>query len=185
MVKLFRGDSHQDDPTSISPIARLIEEHRDLCEAKQLVVDVDLEGENPSRSNEHGGLRVVHGSPAGRLSAFSTTGMEWNAGVEDSVRRVLRRAIERCPKNGELTITSIRTERGLEVEIADSGHIPSTGEAGQWVAWNPTPQDMGHVRDRITAVQSNSCDIFCAKCPQGGLAWTIVLRPRVANLKAA
>lgn len=98
--------------------------------------------------------------------------------VRSALETVLGLAIDRSPRRGELLISGCTTRRGIEIEIADAGE---DGDFPRFHAF--------HRRDcqRLIPVPPNRSDLNCygAKCPQGGMAWTIILNQQHAISQVA
>ena len=95
-----------------------------------------------------------------------------------AIETVLGLAIDRSPKRGELLIVGCATRRGIEIEIADAGD-----ESGY-----PRLNAFNH-RDccQLISAPPNrpGVNYYGAQCPQGGMAWTIVIKPQLAISRAA
>ncbi len=87
------------------------------------------------------------------------------------LKNLLQQAIERSPKGGDISIVILNTSRGIEMEVADSGPDP---ELPVRLAAFGSPRLNGlAVADPQTG--GSRCNYYCSRCPQGGLAWTVVL----------
>jgi hypothetical protein len=95
-----------------------------------------------------------------------------------AIETVLGLAVDRSPKRGELQIIGCATGRGLEIEIADAGD-----ESGY-----PRLNAFNY-RDccQLISAPPNRPGVsyYGAQCPQGGMAWTIVIKPQQALARAA
>lgn len=87
------------------------------------------------------------------------------------------------PAHAELSFSVWLTPRGIEIELATSGSLPDS-----------TPHSAFSVVDRQTSqwqrngsrlLGSRGYTLYCARCPQGGQAWTLVLPTRSAVARAA
>ena len=100
------------------------------------------------------------------------------AEVRTAIEIVLGLAIDRSPRGGLLSVVGCVTERGIELEIADEGDerlFPRfaafrADDCGRFISAPGTHQSVSY---------------YGAPCPQGGMAWTIVLKPSKAIAKAA
>lgn len=101
-----------------------------------------------------------------------------SAAVCAAIETVLGVAIDRSPRGGELSIIGCCTSQGIELEVADDGdetYFP------RFRAFQN--EDCGQL---ISASSSRSQVSFVgALCPQGGMAWTILLNRTQAIAKAA
>lgn len=105
----------------------------------------------------------------------------------DLLRRALvnlvHNATRAMPKGGELTITAWQSERGLELEVADSG--PGIDRRSRKRSYESSirnhraDQSGLPVVDRIA--QSHGGDVTVANCPQGGAAFTMRIPQRGLN----
>ncbi len=95
-----------------------------------------------------------------------------------AIETVLGLAIDRSPKRGELQIVGCTTDRGIEIEIADAG------DEGGYPRFNA----FNH-RDCCNLISAPpnrpGVGYYGAQCPQGGMAWTIVIKPQLALARAA
>jgi len=102
------------------------------------------------------------------------------SGVEFAVQQLLVTAIEHSPPHSELLVSACRTVRGVEIEVADDG--PSAAKPSN--AFQPCDQagllSSDSVRGWLSALE-----FYCTRCPQGGVAWTIVLPHSLAAVRAA
>ena len=98
--------------------------------------------------------------------------------MRTAIETVLGLAIDRSPKRGELLIVGCTTHRGIELEIADCG---DDFAFPRFTAF--------HHRDCCHQISAppNCSDVsyYGAHCPQGGMAWTIVIKPQFALARAA
>ncbi len=106
------------------------------------------------------------------------------AWVEDCLQEILQAAIGRSTPGSQLTISACRTVRGVEIEIADADSMTDdlpTNAFSRCQRWT--------LRMRREASQrwANSAlpDVYHTRCPQGGQAWTLVMTPRMAQVRAA
>lgn len=115
----------------------------------------------------------------------STPELDQGQALTDAFEKLLYLVIERCPFGGELLITALETEAGLEIEFADSGEgIPISLQHSHLTAFRPTEVEESTLnlwRRTTQQPPKLNCQVYCARCPQGGLAWTLVQRlPEVA-----
>ena len=103
-----------------------------------------------------------------------------------AVECLLELAITRSPKCGEVDVTVLHSQRGIEIEVADCGsqHSDASESCGafrcQPIADVPRPG-----RSATGAALPADASLYCARCPQGGVAWTLVISESAAALKAA
>jgi hypothetical protein len=98
--------------------------------------------------------------------------------VRSAIEMVLGLAIDRSPRDGVLSIIGCLTERGIELEIADDGDelkLPrfAAVRVSEWGRLVPAPRTPATV-----------CCVG-TPCPQGGMAWTMVLQRSQSAAKAA
>lgn len=109
--------------------------------------------------------------------------------LRTSLESALVMALERSPTHSELSITVLQTDRGQEIEIADAGSDLSDQEREcQQLAFS-TSCNVSR-RPTFEALQSQDqvgchVDLYCIRCPQGGVAWTLVQRFRAASFRVA
>ena len=100
------------------------------------------------------------------------------AEIRNAIETVLGLAIDRSPRGGLLSVVGCTTERGIELEIADEGDERLFPRFAAFRA-----DDCGRF---ISAPGKHTAvSYYGAPCPQGGMAWTIVIRPTKAIAKAA
>lgn len=104
--------------------------------------------------------------------------------VEECLLEIMQTAIARSSMGSQLTISACRTRRGIEIEIADAGSVTDdlpTNAFSRCQRWS--------LRMRREAserwVNSALPDVYHTRCPQGGQAWTLVMAPRLAQVRAA
>ena len=101
-----------------------------------------------------------------------------SAAVRSAIETVLGLAIHRSPRGGLVSIVGCMTSRGIEIEVADDGKDASLP---RFHAFQPV--DCGKL---IAAPGSNAqINYYAIPCPQGGVAWTIVLKRTQSIAKAA
>ncbi|MCA9134146.1 MAG: hypothetical protein KDA45_13355 [Planctomycetales bacterium] len=111
-----------------------------------------------------------------------------SSGVAEAVGRLLRAAIERCPPQGDLQLSVSETIRGVELEIADSGRQNEPLRVNAFARCDQ--RDLAKFRETLSRRRTwqpvaEDHEIYCTRCPQGGMAWTIVLGPRLVGVRAA
>lgn len=104
--------------------------------------------------------------------------------IEDCLREILHTAIARSTVGSQLTISAFRTVRGVEIEIADAESVTDdlpTNAFSRCQDWSL------RLRRESSQRWANSAlpDVYHTRCPQGGQAWTLVMKPRMAQLRAA
>ena len=98
--------------------------------------------------------------------------------VRNAIETVLGLAIDRSPRGGILSVVGCATERGIELEIADDG---DESLFPRFAAFRTT--ECGKL---ISAPGTHAAvSYYGAPCPQGGMAWTVVLKRFSAIAKAA
>jgi signal transduction histidine kinase len=104
-----------------------------------------------------------------------------------AVRNLVLNAVDAMPKGGSLVATSSIGSHGVELEIADTGPTLSDEEREQVFELLPTAQRSGAgwglamVR-RIAELHGGT--ITVANCPEGGVAFTLLI-PHKSALEAA
>ena len=93
-------------------------------------------------------------------------------------------ALARCPENTELTVSAYYSGRGPEVEIGDEGPDPGLKSYGAFIA-QPLKHLPPDALQTISRPVPPDAELFCSRCPQGGLAWTLVLQRTVSVAKVA
>ncbi len=116
----------------------------------------------------------------------------WISADRDMLRRAVLNltlnALDAMPDGGELVVTSCRTSKGIELEVADSG--PGLAEEDIARVFEPfyTTKDGGTglglaIVARITEVHGG--EITVINCPEGGAAFTLCIPQTSAVLEAA
>lgn len=85
------------------------------------------------------------------------------------VRQVMEHAIARSPEASSIDICAVRTENGLELEIADSG----VHQSDAVIARSAFDGPLNPVLASASPQPSDKPAFGCLPCPQGGLAWTL------------
>lgn len=104
-----------------------------------------------------------------------------------AILNLLLNAIDAMPEGGNIIITSVETERGLELEIADNG--PGLDEEAQQRLFEPfftTKSDGTGLGLAIVyrVAEAHGGDVVAANCAEGGAAFTIRI-PRRSERAAA
>lgn len=110
--------------------------------------------------------------------------LQCQALVEDCLMEILQTAIARSTQGSQLTISAFRTVRGVEIEIADAESVTDdlpTNAFSRCQGWSLRMRREG----RQPWANSASPDVYHTRCPQGGQAWTLVMKPRMAQVRAA
>lgn len=93
------------------------------------------------------------------------------------------RTLACSPAHAELSFSAWLTPRGIEIELATSGSLPdSTPHSAFSRVDQQTSQWQKH---ESRPLGSRGYTLYCARCPQGGQAWTLVLPTRSAVARAA
>ena len=104
--------------------------------------------------------------------------------VEDCLMEILQTAIARSTQGSQLTISAFRTVRGVEIEIADADSVTDdlpTNAFSRCQGWSLRMRREG----KQPWANSASPDVYHTRCPQGGQAWTLVMKPRMAQVRVA
>ena len=104
-----------------------------------------------------------------------------------AVLNLLLNAIDAMPEGGSIVITSVETEKGLELEIADSG--PGLDEEAQQRVFEPfftTKSDGTGLGLAIVyrVAEAHGGDVVAANCAEGGAAFTIRIPRRSVRAAA-
>lgn len=103
-----------------------------------------------------------------------------NCNLQLIVNRLIQTALSRSPMEGELQISVYQTNRGVEIEVADSSptdNLPINAFSRNW------ERHIGG-NDGESADTVPYLEMYHTRCPQGGQAWTLVLAPRKTCLRA-
>ena len=107
------------------------------------------------------------------------------AGFDETLKRLLHNSISRSSQFGaELSISACRTQRGIEIEIADSSPLVDDLPRNAFSRC-PTHASVGWRGQRLNTNLPSGVDIYHTRCPQGGQAWTLVLSSRNSLIRAA
>ena len=114
--------------------------------------------------------------------------------ISAALSGLILNAIETTPPGGEVSITSIDGIHQWEIEVADSSHVGKTGDFAKLdIATNDSDLDFPvlipfprseNLRDAYRAAFKHEGQIQCWGCPQGGMAYVLVI-PRRRIAKAA
>lgn len=145
-------------------IADLLARHQRRISAKRLVVHIDVEDLCSSLDNN-----------AQLLKQFDST---------------LRSAIDDCVEQGEVSITVMDTPRGIEIEVSDSDSNSSAISNEEVQLQTATFYRHRLPNSRLPksgrwGAASSDLQVLCDRCPQGGLAWTIVAGKLMTAKRAA
>lgn len=104
--------------------------------------------------------------------------------VEDCLVEILQTAIACSTAGSQLTISAFRTVRGVEIEIADADSVTDDSPTN---AFSRCQRWSSRMRRGASQPWANSAtpDVYHTRCPQGGQAWTLVIKPRIAQVCAA
>jgi two-component system, sensor histidine kinase FlrB len=123
-----------------------------------------------------------------RLDVPPSLSFRGDAGLlEQAVRHLVLNAMEAMPHGGELVITAVRTRRGLELEVADSGPGVAVEQRHRifqpFYTTKPAGQGLGLALVRqIVELHAGEVDVM--NCPEGGAAFTICLPNRAMEAAA-
>ena len=106
--------------------------------------------------------------------------------ISRAVEQLIELAISRSPDCSELEITVLHSQRGMEIEVADCGMASASAWDGQGAFRTQPLEELPSGQTSATAGRlPENAKLFCSRCPQGGLAWTLVVADRAAALKVA
>ena len=108
--------------------------------------------------------------------------------LEQAVRNLMLNACDSMPDGGELVITAVETEQGLELEIADSG--PGLSDEARYHVFDPFFQlNSSGAGLRLAVVshilQQHGGQAAAMNCPEGGAAFTLRIPHRYAEMAHA
>jgi len=98
----------------------------------------------------------------------------------NTIRDLVEQACDRSPAGCQVLITVIETNAGIEVEVADEGQMV-LGEGDSVSAGIQARKS----RESWRQVVSSTAEVFCTNCPQGGVAWTVVIPTAMQAQNAA
>jgi signal transduction histidine kinase len=107
--------------------------------------------------------------------------------LRQAIANLVRNALEAMPRGGRLVITSYCGERGLELEVADSGPGLSTDalrrafEPFYTTKGNGAGLGLANVR---RVAQAHGGDVVAMNCPEGGAAFTLRFPPPARRIAA-
>ena len=147
-------------------------------------------------------LDAIHATLAEQAAVIATKNLRVELDVDDQARghacdaqtreavdSLARLAIERSQFGSELFVSAVRTSQGVEIEIADSGPQLDQNRTSICVA--------AFAKTSIHELQNSSAfrlperrastwqNMYCSRCPQGGVAWTIILQDRLSVKRVA
>lgn len=104
--------------------------------------------------------------------------------IQDCLQEILHTAIACSTLGSHLSVSAFRTVRGVEIEIADAASATDdmpTNAFSRCQRWSL------RLRREAKGRWANSAlpDVYHTRCPQGGQAWTLVMTPRMAQVRAA
>lgn len=88
--------------------------------------------------------------------------------LEELLKTIVVQSLTRMPYGGELSVTSFQTQKGIELEIADTGDRPT----------------LPHIKSSSSSALPG-CHLHYNPCPQGGHAFTLVLISQSEEKKVA
>ena len=160
MVTLpFPGRGDSDERRLATTVDTCLGRVRERLDARRLSVQIDMDGEV-----DPGHTRAIAQALSGLLDL----------------------TIERSPDGGELYVSARRTVRGVEVELSEPSDPPSTlaPRALSPCRLRDLPDGIWQAWTRVASTLP-TWELYCARCPQGGTAWTVVLPNRMAARRAA
>lgn len=103
--------------------------------------------------------------------------------IINTLTALLERAASRSPFGGEILISAVSTPNAIEIEIADAGQMGTTDKQ-QNVS---TAYNSGKSSSSRTYLDNTRsiANVVCMNCPQGGMAWTLVIPLAMAAQHAA
>ncbi len=107
--------------------------------------------------------------------------------LRQAITHLVTNALEAMPRGGRLVITSYCGQRGLELEVADSGHgLSADGLRRAFEPFYTTKGDgaglgLAYVR---RVAEAHGGDVVAMNCPEGGAAFTLRLASGARRLAA-
>ncbi len=110
--------------------------------------------------------------------------ISYPSSIENALSSLLSRAIAGIPIGSEMSVSACRTNRGVEIEIANGSPLLNDGPANAFsrCVWR---ESNGDLASRMQPVTAAGCELYHTRCPQGGQAWTLVLVSRMIAVRAA
>jgi len=107
--------------------------------------------------------------------------------LRQAIANLVRNALEAMPRGGRLVVTSYCGERGLELEVADSG--PGLCVDGLRRAFEPFYTTKGNGAGLGLAyvrrvAEAHGGDVVAMNCPEGGAAFTLRFPPPARRMAA-
>lgn len=96
---------------------------------------------------------------------------------------LVHRTLACSPAHAELSFSAWLTPRGIEIELATSGSLPDSMPHSAFSRVDQQTYQWPKHGSRLLG--SRGYTLYCARCPQGGQAWTLVLPTRSAIARAA
>lgn len=106
---------------------------------------------------------------------------ECGQGLAATLERLVSLAVSRSPFGSTLMITVLVTHRGVEIEVADEGPQQPLQARPLIGFGSRLLQDLPDARVATQAAADERLGLYCGRCPQGGLAWTVVVQRRELN----
>jgi K+-sensing histidine kinase KdpD len=105
--------------------------------------------------------------------------------VGPMLRELVQHALDRSPPHAELSISACRTQRGIEIEVAECQPLPDAVRPNAFARYQPQHTPHRYATQSPTPALREGCDLYCMRCPQGGQAWTLVVDARWAVARVA
>jgi K+-sensing histidine kinase KdpD len=108
-----------------------------------------------------------------------------HANVGPMLRELVQYALDRSPPHAELSISACRTQRGIEIEVAECQPLPDAARPNAFARYQPQQATQRYAAQLLPPAVREGCDLYCMRCPQGGQAWTLVVDSRWAVARVA
>ena len=107
--------------------------------------------------------------------------------LRQALMNVVTNAVDAMPDGGTLTITSVRTEQGLELEVADTGTgLPEAIRAEMFKPFFSTKSGCAGLGLAIVhhLIEAHGGYVMAMNCPEGGAAFTLGVPQRALEAAA-
>ncbi len=157
-VKLY-DRWRSDESCLLNSTQRILESLSERIASKSLLLELDVQGE-----------------AAGRFCSTE---------LSKTVEQLLDLAIGRSPKDGELEVVVVYSRRGIEIEVSDSGAPIDSQRAVSAFRTKALDRIPGSSRWFDGGRLPSNMVLYCSSCPQGGVAWTLVVAESALSVKVA
>lgn len=103
--------------------------------------------------------------------------------ISETIQELVEQACQRSPIGSQVLITALRTSAGIEIEVADEGQMVLTDADVELRAEVGVPALK--CRQAWGTSKHSGTRVFCTNCPQGGVAWTVLIPTAMPAQNAA